>query len=442
MKRFPRIVQVRTLAAGILTNLVIFGSVALAQPATAETPQVASALASSAFRGIDGTGNIDQGSIPSTWTDADYRWRRNLGSRDVGSPVVAGDKVFLLVSKPASQEISVEAIGLTTGKLLWSREFAQQPHPLHKRNKLASCTPAANATHVYVAWSEPEHTYLKCLTVDGEEVWSRDFGSWTSQHGFGTSPRIVGDMVLLLNDQQADELPAGETPGESRMIAVNRLTGADIWTTPLTATRACYGVPAVYESTSGQTQIIDANTGNGLFGVDASSGKLLWNLEVFDKRCCSCPIVVGNLAIGTCGSGGGGNRLIAVRIPDQPGAKPEEVYSIDRFAPYVPTPVLKSGRLYLVADSGIASSVDAKTGETIWSKRIGGNFGASPIAVGDKLLIISLEGKATILSTGDEFKELGQVDLGGPVGATPVYAEGNLIIRVDDELRCIGGETT
>ncbi len=442
MKRSPRINHAPIFAAGIVASLLVFGSAFVEEPAKAETPQLASAFVSSAFRGVDGTGNIDQGSIPSTWTDADYRWRRNLGSRDVGSPVVAGNKVFLLVSKPASQQISVEAIDLTTGKLLWSREYAQRPHHLHNRNTLASSTPTANATHVYVAWSEPEHTFLKCLTIEGEEVWSRDFGSWKSQHGFGTSPRIVGDMVLLLNDQQADELPAGETPGESRMVAVNRLTGEDIWTTPLTATRACYGVPAVYTSPSGQTQIIDANTGNGLFGVDAASGKLMWNLEVFDKRCCSTPVIAGDLAIGTCGSGGGGNRLIAVRIPDQPGEKPEEVYSIDRFAPYVPTPVLKNGRLYLVADSGIATSVDSQTGETIWSKRIGGNFGASPIAVGDKLLIISLEGQATILSTGDEFKELGQVDLGGPVGATPVFAEGNLIIRVDNELRCIGGETT
>ncbi len=403
----------------------------------AETP-----FTSSAFRGVDGSGSVDSGSIPSTWTDNDYRWRRKLGSRDVGSPVVAGDKIFLLVSKPATQMIAVEAVSLTRGNLLWSTEYAQQPHHLHARNTLASSTPAANDTHVYAAWSEPTHTYLKCFTHDGDEVWSRDFGAWKSQHGFGTSPRIVGDHVLLFNDQQAEELPAGETPGESRMIAVDRFTGESVWTTPLQPTRSCYGVPAVYQPAVGPQQIVDANTGNGIFGLDAVTGELLWSRVVFDKRCVGTPIIAGDLAIATCGSGGGGNKLVAVRIPQSAGDDVEIAYEIDRFAPYVPTSVLKGNRLLMVADTGIASSVNAQTGETIWSKRIGGNFGSSPIAVGNKFLIISLDGQATVLSTEDEFRKLGEVDLGGPVGSSPVYSQGNLLLRVDDELRCLGGETT
>lgn len=246
----------------------------------------------------------------------------------------------------------------------------------------------------------------------------------------------------MFNDQQADELPAGEQPGESHMIAVNRLTGESVWSTPLQPTRTSYGVPAVYQTPDGKQQIIDANTGNGLFGLDASTGKLLWNRVVFDKRCVSTPIIAGDLAIASCGSGGGGNKLVAVRIPKSDGGEVEEVYSIDRFAPYVPTPVLKGDRLLMVADAGIASSVNAQTGETIWSKRIGGNFGASPIVVGNKFLIISLDGQATVLSAGDEFQKLGEVDLGGPVGASPVYSQGNLLLRIDDELRCLGGQTT
>ncbi len=399
-------------------------------------------LAWPSFRGADGHGYVADGTIPSTWTDSDYRWRRRLGSRDVGSPAIAGGKIFLLVSKPASQEISLEAIDLLTGKLLWSHAYPQQPHHLHARNTLASSTPACDSSHVYVAWSEPQHTFLKCFTHEGEEVWTRDFGPWTSQHGFGTSPRVVDDMLLLFNDQQADELKPDQAPGESRMIAVERTTGKDIWVTPLRPTRSCYGVPAVYQSPDGSKQIVDANTGNGLFGLDAKSGKLLWSRQVFDKRCVSTPVIVGDLAIASHGSGGGGNRLVAVRIPKQPGGEVEEVYAIDRFAPYVPTPSLKDGRLYLVADSGIASSIDALTGELVWSKRIGGNFGASPLIVGDKLLVISLDGQATLLGTGDEFVKLGEVDLGGPVGASPVYAQGSLLLRVDEELRCLCGDAT
>lgn len=394
----------------------------------------------SRFHGHDGQGVVADGKIPSTWSDADYKWRRKLGSRDVGSPAVHNGRIYYLVSQPGSEKIALESLDLHTGKLRWSKSFDQSEHHLHNRNTFASSTPSVDDDYIFVSWADPNSTTLKCFDHDGNEVWSRDFGSWKSQHGFGTSPRIYGSMVLLFNSQQAEQLRPGERPGQSRMTAVDRKTGATLWETPLETTRTCYGVPAIYESPNG-TQIIGANTGNGLFGLDSKTGRMLWNLEVFDKRSCSTPLIVGDIAIGSSGSGGGGNRLVAVRIPDEAGEKPVEVYAMDRSAPYVPTPALKDGRLYMVDDRGVASCIDASTGESVWGPvRIGGNFGASPVLIGDTLLLISLDGQATLIRAGDEFEKIGEVDLGGPVGATPAFAEGHLLLRVDDELRCLAPE--
>ena len=142
-----------------------------------------------------------------------------------------------------------------------------------------------------------------------------------------------------------------------------------------------------------------------MFGIDADSGNLAWSLEVFGMRCCSTPLIVDDIAIGSSGSGGGGNHLVAVRIPE-PGQKPEEVYRIERGAPYVPTPAIKDDLMFLISDKGgIASCVNAKTGKTLWAKRLGGNFGASPIVVGDKLLLVSLTGLATVLKASDEYEK-------------------------------------
>ncbi len=392
-----------------------------------------------AFHGPNSQGFVSEGTIPHRWSDGDYAWRRKLGSRDVGSPVVSAGKVFYLASRPQQETIAVEAVSLSTGELLWSKSYPHPEHHLHLRNTFASSTPAVDNDNVFVAWSDPGHTLLKCLDLEGNEIWSRDFGTWQSQHGFGTSPRVFGSMVLLFNSQQANQLNPGQVAGESRMIAVDRNSGETVWETKLATTRTCYGVPAIYRSEGGGTQIIDANTGNGMFGLDAASGKMLWNLNVFEMRCCSTPVIAGDIAIGSSGSGGGGNHLVGVRIPKSPDEAPEQVYRIERIAPYVPTPVLKDNRLYLISDKGIASCLHAQTGETIWSGRIGGNFGASPILVGETLLIISLDGEATLLRAGDKFEKLGAVDLGGPVGATPAYASGRLLLRVNDELRCLGG---
>ncbi len=192
-----------------------------------------------------------------------------------------------------------------------------------------------------------------------------------------------------------------------------------------------------YDTADGKHWIIDAGTGNGIFALDAATGKKQWELPVFDKRVVSTPIIYGDIAIATCGSGGGGNYAVAVQLPKNSHDAAKEAYRIDRAAAYVPTSAVYQGHLMMIADNGIASKIRISDGESIWSQRVGGNYGASPIVVGDKLLIISLDGEAMILSCGDEFKKLGQVTLGGSVGATPAFADGKLLIRVDDELRCL-----
>ena len=94
--------------------------------------------------------------------------------------------------------------------------------------------------------------------------------------------------------------------------------------------------------------------------------------------------------------------------------------------------------MFTIDDKGIASCLDAATGAVIWSERIGGNFGASPVVVGDKLLVISLSGQATVLRAADRFEKLGEIDLGGPVGATPAFSDGKLLLRIDEEISCLG----
>lgn len=390
----------------------------------------------SRFHGPRGQGYVDGSVLPASWSESDYVWTHDLGSRDVGSPVVHGGNVFYLLSFSTEKQIGVQSIELATGKLRWTRKFDQPSHHLHKRNTFASSTPFVDDDFVFVAWSEPQHTYLKCFDHQGEEVWSRDFGSWQSQHGFGTSPVVYGNSVLLFNSQQADQLKPGQSAGASRMISVDRKTGTTQWETGLATTRSCYGVPARFEY-EGKAQIVDANTGNGMFGLDPKTGRMLWNIDVFEMRCCSTPLVVGDLAIASSGSGGGGNHLVAVRIPKQQGEQPEQVYRLDRGAPYVPTPALRGDRLFIVDDKGIASCVAVKTGDVIWSKRVGGNFSASPVVIGDRLLLINLDGKATVLNAGDDYRQLGSFSLGAPVGATPALVEGYLVLRVGERLVCL-----
>lgn len=405
------------------------------------------------FRGDDVLGVTTQGRLPERWDSADYRWVVPMAGVNVGSPIIVSKtpgvspRVYVTDASETGKTLELIAIDLPTGRVLWRHSRSLVDRPRHARNSAAATTPTADRDHVYVAHGDADGAVLLAVTHDGALAWQRDLGSWEGSHGFASSPIVAGDKVILFNSQQAEMLEPGQSPGQSRMIAVDRMTGQDVWSTPLTTTRVCYGVPRYLPRENGGSLLIAANTGNGMFALDAGTGQMKWSLGVFDKRSCSSPVVVdapgiGWVAIGTSGSGGGGNVLSGVRIPDDDG-QPEEVFRITTGAPYVPTPAVAGSRMFLIADNGIATCVDlSDAANKIWSNRLGGNFGASPIIVGDRLLAISLRGEACVLSTTDRGKILGRFSIGESVGATPAVSAAMLVIRVDDRLACLSLEET
>lgn len=407
------------------------------------------------FHGPMGLGVVENGSLPSTWAPDDYAWTVQLSGQDVGSPVTDGKRVYLLDSKIDEREdgaahpsgtIDLIALELASGHERWRRSHRVTTRKQHPRNSPVSTTPVIDGERVFVVIAGADELSLYAYSRDGQPLWQRQLGSWSGTHGFGTSPTVIGGQLILFNSQQADQLDPSQTAGQSRMMAFDLDTGNDLWSTPLETTNPCYGVPALYRGASGagegvvndRSQIIGANKGNGLFGLALHSGEMLWSLDVFNKRCCSSPLVIGNLVIGTCGSGGGGNVLSAVRIPTQPGEDAEEVFRISSGAPYVPTSVVKDGLLFTISDAGIASCFDIQDeGRKLWSQRMGGNFGASPIIVGEQLLMISLDGAAHVTTASRDRDHVSEFDLGGRVGATPAYTSGRLLLRVGTKLHCL-----
>lgn len=386
------------------------------------------------FHGPNGSGVVKDGTIPSAWKPSDYAWTAKLPGGGIGSPVVWGDKIFLMAGDTQSAKRHVLCLNLNTGQQNWVKSFDSAQHHLHRRNRYASSTPCCDKDFVYVAWSDPKHTNVTCFSHAGEVVWTKDLGTWQSQHGFGTSPMLYQDKLIVLNSQQADQLKRGQQPGRSRMLALDRASGEIRWETPLNTTRVCYGTPCVYAPKDKKPQLIDCNTGNGLFALDPDSGKMLWNIKVFGMRCCSSPLVAGDLVIGSSGSGGGGNHLVAVK----PGSEPKEQYRLERSAPYVPTSVVVDDLIFSAGDNGVVTCLDAQSGDSHWSRRVSGGISSSPIVVGDKLLTISMDGEATILRASKDYEKLGSVDLGGPVQSTPAFSGGTLLLRVDDRLMALG----
>jgi len=390
----------------------------------------------SRFRGPNGTGIDDSVSFPSSWTDSDIAWKTKLPGTGNSCPVSWGDRVFLLSADPSSATRHVLAIDRQTGNIVWTRDFPGAPHPLHDRNTFASSTPAVDEQAVYVAWADPTATTLKAFTHEGRELWSRDLGPMVSQHGFGASPILYAGKLFLFNEQQADDLKEGQTPGISRMMAFDLADGRTLWETPLKTTRVCYSVPCIRRNAEGKDELVTCNTGNGIFALDPDTGKINWQISVFDQRTVASPVLIDDLVIGSCGSGAGANQLVAVR----PGPNPEEVYRIRTNANYVPTPIIVGDLAFLFYDKGVASCIDARTGEVFWKERLKGEFSASPVCASGKIYAVNDQGLVQVIAAKKEFEILGEADLGHPTRSTPGIAGDLLLFRTQSELIAIRGE--
>ncbi len=383
------------------------------------------------FRGPNGVGSIEGFSVPLPWKAEQVLGRVDLPAFGNGSPVIWNSKAFVLCGDHSNADRYLVAIDIEKPRLLWQKKFASIVHKLHKLSSYASSTPCVDAERIYCAWGSPQSLTIKAFTHDGDEVWSRDLGRYETQHGFGTSPIIVGDLIVFLNSQDAEELPEGVPPGTESMVALDRLTGATVWETPFIATRVCYGVPCV-ATIDGRETILCSSTGNGFFALDAKTGEKLWSPKptVFSKRVCSSIVQTGSLLISTEGSGGGGNILFAVKAD----GSQEEVYRLKKAAPYVPTPVTKGDEMFLWADNGIVSCIDTQTGNVHWSERVGGNVSSSPVVLGNSLVGISQDGVVTFLAADKQYRKLGEIALQQTVRSTPAATANRLLIRSDEQL--------
>ena len=397
--------------------------------------QSASAQEWTRFHGPNGQGVSSLKSFPAEWSEENIVFKAELPGIGHSSPVLWGEKVFLLSADPETAERYVLCLDANSGKILWQHDYKSVTHKLHLRSSYASCTPVVDEDIVIFAWSDPQHTWVKAYSHDGNPLWTKDLGTWASQHGFGTSPVIYKNKILLNASQANNKLPEGIDPGESYFYAFEKESGEIIWKTPRGTASASYSVPAIYKGVNGD-EIICSNTVDGMYSLNPETGEENWAVKAFDKRTVSSPLFSGGHIFGSTGSGGGGNYVAAIK----PGKEPVVSYKLDRSAPYVPTSVCLDELMFCFYDKGILSCLDTKTGEVYYQKRLDCAFSGSAIRVGGKLFCVDEEGIVHVIAASKEFKVLAKNPLGEDCRSTPAVSGGRMYIRTYSQLICVGAK--
>ncbi|HEY2951255.1 MAG TPA: PQQ-binding-like beta-propeller repeat protein [Verrucomicrobiae bacterium] len=396
----------------------------------------------SRFRGPNGTGISYVKTIPSKITDADINWKVELPGTGHSSPVLWGERIFLTTTGDKSGGLFVLCLNAKDGHLLWRRDFPLTPFARHEFNSFAASTPAVDGQRVYVVWNEPEHLRLAALELDGRPVWQRDFGPFVSQHGCGISPIVFANKVILGNEQDDAKFVKDSTrSGKSFVVAVDAATGRTLWQTPRHSAVVAYSTPCVYEPRGGKPALIFNSQGHGIYALDPDTGKGLWDYaQAFDKRAVSSPIIAGNIILGSCGSGGGGSFVTAIKAGDSTvGRNPELAYQMKKSAPYVPTGIVADTLVWFWSDGGIVTCLDAPTGSIRYQERVGGNYFGSPVWVDGRLFCVSTAGELVVVEASDRFNLLHRYPLNELCHSTPAVALGRMFVHTEKHLISLGG---
>lgn len=386
------------------------------------------------FRGPNGEGICESAATATTWTEQDYRWRVKLPGIGFSSPVVWEDRLYLTSTIEAEAKMIVLCLKTSDGSVLWQKSFQAKPHPKFKANLDACATPAVDKDRLYVVWATPdEHVALALDQRQGTELWRRDLGPFVAEDGFGSSPVLVGDVVILTNDQ--------DPGGNSSLVALDQKTGQTRWKVERQSKKAAFSTPCLYQPEGGRPQVIVLSCAHGITSHDPADGATNWQLDVFDLRTTGSPLVASGMLFATNGAGTGGKYLVAVRLGAATKASPPEVaYRIKDAVPYVITPVAKWPLVFLWTDRGVVTCIDGPSGRVHWRQRLGGEYLGSPVRVGDRLYCMSRGGEMLVLAAADKYSLLARIPLGEISNSTPTLAGGVMYLRTLSHLMALGGK--
>jgi outer membrane protein assembly factor BamB len=445
MKSISRISLVLTLF--LITGIVVINSTVGAKT-EASWPQ---------WRGPSGQGVSAEKNLPATWTvSKNIKWKVAIPGRGHSSPIVWGNRIFLttaiegelvegakaaphtLDNKPfvhpdsiganRKHQFKVIAVNRENGKVLWEQTaFEGTPYDdRHRKSSYAASTPATDGTTVFAFFGTEG---LFAYDMSGKLKWKADLGKLgTVGMGTGTSPLVYENLVIVQCDEENGE--------SSFIVGVDKKTGKEAWRTPRKV-QVSWSTPLLVR-TAKRAELITSGT-EFVISYDPATGKELWRHKGVESNAIPSPVANNEMVF--ISAGYPAKIAMAINLGGSGDLADTVAWKYAKGTAYVPSPILYGDYLYLTSDRGVLTCLDAKTGEVKYEGGrvpVPASFTASPIAFDDKILMTSEDGDTFVIKAGPKHEVLGTNSVGEPVYASPAVADGNIFIRGERNLYCIG----
>ncbi len=371
-----------------------------------------------AFRGFDGSGYREVSAIPATWnvqSGHGIRWKTEVPLPGMSSPIRWTNALFLTGANASSNV--VYRFDADSGTLVWAaalrRSASAGPEPkVMDDTGLAAPTPVTDGQRVYVIFANAD---VAALDFSGKQLWICNLGPMENIYGHSASLALYQDRLLVQLDQ-------GE--GNSKLVALNAGNGQELWRVPRPI-NGSWASPIVAE-VAGQAQLITCGQ-PWVISYNPLDGTERWRVTGLDSsELAPSPICLSNTVI-ACNPDG---NALAIRATGSGDVTTNQIiWKTDSGTPGVPSPASDGQRLYFLTVGGQLSCLNPATGQAKWTHEFEGEYYASPVIAGNRVVIVTRKGVANVVENADEFCELGKSELGEDCNATPVPAPQGLYLR-------------
>jgi len=373
------------------------------------------------FRGPTGQGVSDERNLPLTWSETkNVRWKVAIPGRGWSSPVIQGDRIWLTTATEEGRSLRAIAVDVNTGAIQQDVEIfrLKSPKLTNSKNSFASPTPVVEGDRVYLHFGAYG---TACITQSGEIVWKTKLEYDNGQHGPGGSPVIYDDLLIVSCDGLEQQF----------VVALDKATGKVRWK-KLREGYQAYTTPLVVSLPAGD-QVISPGAFQAI-AYEPRTGKEIWRVKYAEGFSNVPRPVYGNDLVFIC-TGFQEPSLLAVRLDGRGDVtKSKIVWKLDRGIPRTPSPLLVGNELYIVSDNGIATCIDAQTGDELWRARLDGNYSASPVYADGRIYFLSEEGETIVIAPGRKLQHLATNQLEGPTLASMAVSHSSFFIRTATHL--------
>jgi outer membrane protein assembly factor BamB len=388
------------------------------------------------WRGPRGDGTCLETGVPTEWSaEKNIRWKSEIPGLGHASPIVWNDRVFTVSCIEETNERILLCYDRSTGSKLWQTVVLNTPlEKKHTLNSRASSTPATDGTNVYVSFldnlsDDPKvnqgEMVIAAYDFTGAKRWTARPGVFSSTHGYCSCPVLFENLVIVNGDHD----------GDSYLVALNRDTGETVWKVARENKTRSYCTPII-RKVEGREQLILSGSIT-VQAYDPRTGEKIWNIDGPTEQFVAS--MVGDEHMVYLTAGFPDRHILAIR-PNGHGNVTETniVWRTKKDCAYVPSPVIVGKYFLVVKDDGIALCLDRETGEQQWKSRLGPHYSASLITVGGLAYFLADNGTMTVVRPGPEYDEVARNELGEHCYASPAVSDGELFLRAERHLYCIG----